>query len=88
MQVKWFVNEFCGSIFRNYFKTNQTAIGKCLGFSIGAGLDDGTISAVRVGIKGTNDVAGRCTNTCAKLSNITTPPKSIAITRRVYRFQF
>jgi class 3 adenylate cyclase len=41
---------------------------------------------VRVGIKGTNDVAwvGRCTNTSAKLSNVTRSPNNIAITRAVY----
>jgi class 3 adenylate cyclase len=86
MQTKWFVEEVSRSRFKSYFSSNQTAIGNALDFSIGAGLDEGTIFAVRVGIKGTNDVAwvGRCTNTSAKLANLTSSPQSIAITRAVY----
>jgi class 3 adenylate cyclase len=86
MQVKWFVQEILGPEFAGYF-TNGSQVGEALDFSVGSGLDDGTIYAVRVGIKGTNDVAwvGRCTNTSAKLSNTTTSPHSIAITRAVYK---
>lgn len=86
MQTKWFVEEVLRSQFNKYFSNNQAAVGKALDFSIGAGLDEGTIFAVRVGVKGTNDVAwvGRCTNTSAKLANSTSSPRSIAITREVY----
>jgi adenylate cyclase len=86
MQVKWFVQEVLSPQFRRYFANNMSAIGSALDFNIGAGLDEGTIFAVRVGIKGTNDVAwvGRCSNTAAKLSSVTKPPRAIAITRAVY----
>jgi class 3 adenylate cyclase len=86
MQVKRFVLNVLEPQFRRYFANNQQALGRALDFSVGAGLDEGTILAVRVGIKGTNDVAwvGRCTNTSAKLSNITRSPQNIAITRAVY----
>lgn len=86
MNIKWFVNDLLKPAFKQYFSNNKTAIGSALDFSVGEGLDEGTIFAVKVGIKGTNDVAwiGRCTNTSAKLSNIATSPKSIAITRAVY----
>lgn len=87
MRLKYFVNSVLESKFRRYFEGNQSAVGNALDFSIGVGLDEGTIFAVRVGIKGTNDVAwvGRCTNTAAKLSNITKSPKNIAVTRAVYK---
>jgi adenylate cyclase len=87
MQVKRFVLNVLEPQFRRYFANNQKAIGNALDFSVGAGLDDGTIFAVRVGIRGTNDVAwvGRCTNTSAKLSNITRSPNNVAITRAVYQ---
>jgi adenylate cyclase len=86
MQVKRFVGNILEPQFRRYFANNQQALGRALDFSVGAGLDEGTIFAVRVGIRGTNDVAwvGRCTNTSAKLSNITQSPNNIAITRAVY----
>lgn len=83
MQLKWFVNYVLEPQFRKYFTNNQTAIGSALDFSIGCGIDEGEIFAVKVGIRGTNDVAwiGRCTNTSAKLSGVA---DSIAITRAVY----
>lgn len=86
MQTKWYVQEVLRPSFRGYFSNNQSAIGQALDFTVGAGLDDGTIFAVRVGIKGTNDVAwvGRCTNTSAKLASLVSSPQSIAITRAVY----
>ena len=72
--------------FKRYFENNQSAIGNALDFSIGCGLDEGEIFAVRVGIRGINDVAwvGRCINTSAKLANTVTYPQPIAITRAVY----
>ena len=86
MQVKWFVNDVLEPKFRKYFEGNAGALGNALDFSVGVGLDQGTIFAVRVGIKGTNDVAwvGRCTNTAAKLSATTSSPRNIAVTRAVY----
>lgn len=86
MQVKWFVQKVLEPEFRGYFESNQKAVGQALDFSVGAGIDNGTIFAVRVGIKGTNDVAwvGRCTNTSAKLANVTKAPKSIAISGKTY----
>jgi class 3 adenylate cyclase len=83
MQLKWFVNYVLEPKFRQYFNNNLKALGSALNFSIGSGIDEGTIYAVRVGIKGTNDVAwiGRCTNTSAKLSGVT---DAIAITGAVY----
>lgn len=87
MQVKWFVLHVLRPKFDRYFENNQSAAGQALGFSIGCGLDDGEIFAVRVGIRGTNDVAwvGRCTNTAAKLANDASSPREIAITRAVYQ---
>jgi class 3 adenylate cyclase len=72
--------------FERYFESNRQAFGASLTFDIGCGLDDGDIYAVKIGIRGTNDVAwvGRCTNTSAKLSNVTEPPRNIWITRAVY----
>jgi class 3 adenylate cyclase len=87
MQVKWFVLRVLQSKFNRYFENNQAAAGQALAFSIGCGLDDGEIFAVRVGIRGTNDVAwvGRCTNTSAKLANDASSPQEIAITRAIYQ---
>jgi class 3 adenylate cyclase len=86
MQLRWFVDEGLRSQFRSYFKNNSTALGKALNFSIGCGLDDGEIFAVRVGIKGTNDVAwvGRPTNTAAKLASYTNPDR-VRVTRAIYQ---
>lgn len=85
MQVRWFVGKVLQPEFQSYFKNNLTALGKALDFSIGCGLDEGQIFAVRVGIKGTNDVAwvGRPTNTAAKLASIPDPNR-IRVTRAVY----
>jgi adenylate cyclase len=86
MQVRWFVEHVLWPKFNSYFAANAAARGARLNFSIGAGLDRGDIYAVRVGIRGTNDVAwvGRCSNTAAKLSNVLHHPRSIGITRAVY----
>jgi len=86
MQTKWFVQEILWPKFNGYFAANQAARGARLSFSFGAGIDEGDIYAVRVGIRGTNDVAwvGRCTNTAAKLSNVLHHPRNIGVTRRVY----
>ena len=86
MQVKWFVREILQPRFERYFESNRQAFGASLRFDIGCGLDDGDIYAVKVGIRGTSDVAwvGRCTNTSAKLSNVAEPPRTIWITRAVY----
>lgn len=86
MQVRWFVEHVLWPKFNGYFDANKAARGARLNFSIGAGLGKGDIYAVRVGIRGTNDVAwvGRCTNTAAKLSNVLYHPRSIAVTRAVY----
>jgi class 3 adenylate cyclase len=86
MQVRWFVDEVLQPQFRSYFRNNLAALGKALDFSIGCGLDDGQIFAVRVGIKGTNDVAwvGRATNTAAKLASFTDPNR-VRVTRAVYQ---
>lgn len=43
--------------FERYFESNRQAFGASLRFEIGCGLDDGDIYAVKVGIRGTNDVA-------------------------------
>jgi class 3 adenylate cyclase len=86
MQMKWFLQEVLGPRFKSYFSTNSAAVGQALEFDLGFGIDDGEIFAVRVGIKGTNDVAwvGRGTNTAAKLANLSGTPNSIWITRAVY----
>ncbi len=85
MQIKYFVDEVLEARFRRYFANNQTAVGNALGFDVGMGIDDGTIYAVRVGIRGTNDVAwvGRATNTAAKLSNVAVRPANVAVTDAV-----
>jgi class 3 adenylate cyclase len=87
MQVDWFVTEVLQTKFQKYFSQNRSALGKALEFEVGAGLDDGDIYAVKVGIKGTNDVAwvGRATNTAAKLANIGSGSRNIFITRAVYQ---
>ena len=86
METVWFVREVLRPKFQRYFANNRSALGQDLSFDIGCGLDDGVIYAVRVGIRGTNDVSwvGRCTNTAAKLSNGTLHPNNIAITREAY----
>ncbi len=87
MQVKWFVQHVLWPKFNGYFAANRAARGARLNFSVGCGIDYGDIYAVRVGIRGTNDVAwvGRCTNTAAKLSSALDHPRNIAVTRAVYR---
>src|SRR5690606_1554194 len=86
MQIKWFLQEILVPRFASFFGGNAAAVGKALEFDLGLGIDVGGIFAVRVGIKGTNDVAwvGRGTNTSAKLANLSSSPKSIWITRAVY----
>lgn len=86
MQVKWFVQFVLWPKFNGYFEGNEDARGKRLDFSVGCGMDHGDIYAVKVGIRGTNDVAwvGRCTNTAAKLANVLHSPDNIAVTRAVY----
>jgi uridylate cyclase len=86
MQVDWFVGNALQPKFRRYFANNLSALGNALGFEIGCGIDDGTIFAVKVGIRGTNDVAwvGRCTNTAAKLSNLGKGARNIYITGIAY----
>jgi adenylate cyclase len=85
-QIKWFVSDVLRPKFNRLFDGNEGARGQRLGFDIGCGLDDGDIYAVRVGIRGTNDVAwvGRCTNTAAKLSNALSGGHNIGVTRAVY----
>ena len=85
MQAKWFVQQILRPRFNALFLGNEK--GRRLDFSIGCGIDDGDIYAVRIGIRGTNDVAwvGRCTNTAAKLSNVMHTPKSIGITGVAYK---
>ena len=86
MQIRWFVRSILWPKFNAYFSANAAARGARLNFSVGCGLDYGDIYAVRVGIRGTNDVAwvGRCTNTAAKLSNELHHPRSIGVTRAVF----
>lgn len=86
MQVKWFVRQFLRPKFERYFSNNEAALGQTLDFDVGIGVDQGTIFAVRVGIKGTNDVAwiGRGTNTAAKLAGLASSPRNIWITRAIY----
>ena len=86
MQIDWFVGNVLRPRFRKYFENNPSALGKALDFEIGAGIDDGWIYAVKVGIKGTNDVAwvGRATNTAAKLSNVGKGDGNIYITGIAY----
>lgn len=87
MQLKWFVRDVLSPRFEKFFLRKKDALGNALDFNVGCGLDEGTVFAVRVGIKGTNDVSwvGRCTNTSSKLSNIAQPPKNVLITRAVYK---
>jgi class 3 adenylate cyclase len=86
MQIDWFVSELLQPKFRKYFENNLSALGKALNFEIGCGIDDGEIYAVKVGIKGTNDVAwvARATNTAAKLSSVGSGTKNIYITGIAY----
>ncbi len=86
MKIDWFVTNVLRPKFRKYFESNNAAVGNALSFDVGFGIDDGSIYAVRIGIRGTNDVAwvGRCTNTSAKLSNVPRYPSNIAVTREVY----
>lgn len=87
MQVDWFVGNILKPEIAQYFENNQSASEQNLDFNIGCGLDDGHIFAVRVGIRGTNDVAwvGRCSNTAAKLaSSVSSSFHNVGITRAVY----
>lgn len=86
MQVEYFVKMTLRPKFERYFGSNETALGQALDFDVGCGLDDGEIFAVRVGIRGTNDVAwvGRCTNTSSKLASSVSTPHNIAVTAEVY----
>lgn len=85
-QLKWFVQNVLHPKLNRLFDGNEGARGQRLSFNIGCGLDDGDIYAVRVGIRGTNDVAwvGRCTNTAAKLSDVLRGTSNIGVTRAVY----
>jgi adenylate cyclase len=87
MQIDWFVTNVLRDKFRRYFENNLAALGQALDFDIGCGIDDGLIYAVKVGIKGTNDVAwvGRATNTAAKLSNLGSGSHNIYITSNAYK---
>jgi adenylate cyclase len=86
MQVEWFVSNILQPRLERYFENNRAAMGQSLGFEIGCGLDDSSIFAVRVGLRGKNDVAwvGKGTNTAAKLASKVSQPHSIGITREIY----
>jgi class 3 adenylate cyclase len=86
MHVSWFVTEILGAQFLTYFRNNRKALGQALDFTIGCGIDDGYVFAVRVGIRGSNDVAwvGRCTNIAAKLASRVEPLSTVLITQDVY----
>jgi len=86
MQVEWFVDNILQPKLDRYFENNRAAMGQGLSFEIGCGLDDSSIFAVRVGIRGTNDVAwvGKGTNTAAKLASRASQPDNVAITRGIY----
>jgi adenylate cyclase len=86
LQIDWFVTELLRPKFEKYFENNKSALGKALNFEVGCGIDDGWIYAVKVGIKGTNDVAwvARATNTAAKLSNVGSGTRNIYITGVAY----
>jgi class 3 adenylate cyclase len=86
MQVKWFVRHVLAPKFNDFFD-RDAARGQRLDFAIGCGIDYGDIYAVKVGIRGTNDVAwvGRCTNTAAKLANVLRTPRNVGVTRAVYK---
>jgi class 3 adenylate cyclase len=86
MQIDWFVTDLLQPKFKRYFENNASALGKALGFDVGCGIDDGRVYAVKVGIRGTNDVAwvARATNTAAKLSNVGSGAKNIYITGVAY----
>jgi adenylate cyclase len=86
MQIDWFVTDLLRPKFDKYFENNKSALGKALSFEIGCGIDDGWIYAVKVGIKGTNDIAwiGRATNTAAKLSAVGSGSRNIYITGVAY----
>ncbi|MEA2676618.1 MAG: hypothetical protein QOJ81_759 [Chloroflexota bacterium] len=86
MEVEWFVTQILWPRFDRYFNADSASRGAPLKFSVGYGIDDGDIYAVKVGIRGTNDVAwvGRCTNTAAKLSGILDFPHNIGITAQGY----
>lgn len=85
MQMKWFVRQVLQPQFNGLF-TAAAKRGTRLDFSTGCGIDSGIVYAVRVGMKGTNDIAwvGRGTNTAAKLSNLLHHPRSIGVTGVVY----
>jgi len=86
MEVEWFAGNILRPRLDGYFENNRAAMGQRLVFEIGCGLDDSSIFAVRVGIRGTNDVAwvGKGTNTAAKLASKVSQPQSIGITREIY----
>lgn len=86
MEVEWFVGNILQPKLNRYFENNRVAMGQALSFEIGCGLDDSSIFAVKVGIRGTNDVAwvGKGTNTAAKLASRVSQPDNIAITQAVY----
>jgi class 3 adenylate cyclase len=84
MEIKWFLENILQAKFTAYFNANAKAAG--LTFDFGAGIDDSSIFAVKVGIRGTNDITwvGRGPNTAAKLANLASAPKRILITEEAY----
>jgi adenylate cyclase len=84
LTIEGFVIEQLRPRIDRYFKANSAA--GTLGFAIGCGLDDGDIFAVKVGIRGTNDIAwvGRGTNAAAKLASRLGSPGNIGVTSDVY----
>lgn len=87
MEMKWFIEEILWDKFDRYFTEDSAKRGAPLKFSVACGIDDGHIYAVKVGMRGTNDVAwvGRSTNTAAKLSNVLNQPATIGITSDAYQ---
>jgi class 3 adenylate cyclase len=84
MEIKWFLENILQPKFDAYFNNNARAAG--LTFDFGAGIDDSSIFAVKVGIRGTNDITwvGRGANTAAKLANVAASPRRILITEEAY----
>lgn len=84
MEIKWLLENVLQPRFESYFKSNTSAAG--LKFDFGCGIDDSSIFAINVGIRGTNDITwvGRAPNTAAKLANIAASPDRILITSDAY----